>query len=43
MNAIPDRKKFKILRKDLLIGLRRARSIDDIIALLERKVREYSL
>ncbi len=42
MSAIPDQRKFKILRRDLLVGIKRARNLDDIIALLGRKVKEYS-
>ncbi len=39
---MPDQKRFKILRRDLIVGLKRARTIDDIIALLARKVKEFS-
>ena len=41
MSSVTDRKKFKILRKDLIYGLKRARSLDDIISLLGRKLKEY--
>jgi hypothetical protein len=43
MSTMFDIQKFKILRKDLIIGIKRARSLDDLIALLERKVKEYNL
>ncbi|MHA1649229.1 MAG: hypothetical protein ACTSYB_03465 [Candidatus Helarchaeota archaeon] len=42
MSGITDVKKFKILRKDLIFGIKRARTLDDIIALLARKIKEYS-
>ncbi|MHA1266679.1 MAG: hypothetical protein ACTSRS_15695 [Candidatus Helarchaeota archaeon] len=42
MSGVTDIKKFKILRKDLLIGIKRARTLDDIIALLARKIKEYA-
>jgi hypothetical protein len=43
MSRLTDVHKFKILRKDLIIGIKLARTLDDLIALLERKVKEYNL
>ena len=43
MSQVTDVYKFKVLRKDLIIGIKRARTLDDLIALLERKVKEYKL
>ena len=40
--AISDAKKFKILQKDLIIGVKTARTLQELIALLERKLKEYS-
>jgi len=41
INHVTDKRKFKILRKDIIYGLKRARTLDDIITLLGRKIKEY--
>ncbi|MHA1269966.1 MAG: hypothetical protein ACTSPY_09300 [Candidatus Helarchaeota archaeon] len=42
ISEISDKKKFKILQRDLLLGLKYARTLDEIIMLLERKIREIT-
>jgi len=42
ISEISDKKKFKIVKKDLLVGLKYARTLDEIIALLKRKIRELT-
>ncbi|MBD3229095.1 MAG: hypothetical protein GF329_12980 [Candidatus Lokiarchaeota archaeon] len=42
ISDISDLKKFKIAKKDILVGIKYARTLDELISLLERKINELS-
>lgn len=39
---ISDRKRFAIVRKDIIIAIKRARTLDDLISMMKRKYRELT-
>lgn len=39
---ISDRKRFAIVRRDIIIAIKRARTLDDLISMMKRKYRELT-